>query len=69
MTGVIPILKYRKGNNFHKFKVALSEAALKEFWNLGKLIKLENYYLPMLVMHDYATMGIDQANEAFMMNK
>jgi hypothetical protein len=34
----IPMLRYGKSNNFHKFKHVLSEAALKEFGNLGKLI-------------------------------
>jgi hypothetical protein len=65
----MPILKYGKGNNFHKFKVALSEAAQKGFGNLGKLIELEKYYIPMLVLPDYAVMGIDQANMTFMVNK
>jgi hypothetical protein len=27
---MIPTLKYGKGNNFHKFKVTLSEAVLKK---------------------------------------
>jgi len=40
--GVIPMLKYGKGNNFYKFKAALSEAALREYGNLGKLIEQEN---------------------------
>jgi hypothetical protein len=68
-TCAVPILKYGKGNNFHKLKAALSEAALKIFGNLGKLIKLEKYYVPKLVLPDYAAMGIDQANEAFLTNK
>jgi hypothetical protein len=42
----IPMLHYGKGNNFHKFKHALSEAALKDFGNLGKLINLGKYYVP-----------------------
>jgi hypothetical protein len=42
----IPMLHYGKGNNFHKFKDALSEAALKEFGNLEKLINLGKYYVP-----------------------
>jgi hypothetical protein len=43
----IPMLCYGKGNNFHKFKHALSEVALKEFWNLAKLINLGKYYVPV----------------------
>jgi hypothetical protein len=34
-----PILWFGKGNNFHRFKQALSEVSLKEFGNLGKLIQ------------------------------
>jgi hypothetical protein len=29
------MLRYGKGNNFYKFKAALSEAVLKEYGNLG----------------------------------
>jgi hypothetical protein len=36
----IPILKYGKGNDFYKFKAAVSTQAIKEFGNLGKLINL-----------------------------
>jgi hypothetical protein len=43
----VPILRYGKGNNFHKFKQALSEVALKEYGNLGKLINLGMYYCTM----------------------
>jgi hypothetical protein len=43
----IPMLRYGKGNNYHKFKQALSEVALKEFGNLGKLINLGRYYVPV----------------------
>jgi hypothetical protein len=42
----IPMLRYGKGNNFHKFKQALSEVALREYGNLGKLINLGKYYVP-----------------------
>jgi hypothetical protein len=42
-TGMIPMLKYGKGNNFYKFKLALWEAALREYGNRGKLIKQEKY--------------------------
>jgi hypothetical protein len=43
----IPMLHYGKGNNFHKFKHALSEVASKEFGNLGKLIHLGKYNVPV----------------------
>jgi hypothetical protein len=43
----IPMLRFGKGNNYHKFKHALSEVALKEFGNLGKLINLGKYYTPV----------------------
>jgi hypothetical protein len=66
---VIPTLKYRKGKNFYKFKAALSEAALKEYGNLGKPIELEKYYVPTLVLPDHTALGIYQANVAFMTNK
>jgi hypothetical protein len=42
----IPMLRFGKGNNFHKFKQALSEVALREYGNLGKLINLGKYYVP-----------------------
>jgi hypothetical protein len=41
------MLRYGKGNNFHKFKHALSKVAFKEFGNLGKLINLGKYYVPV----------------------
>jgi hypothetical protein len=41
-----PMLCFGKGNNFHKFKQVLWEAALKEYGNLGKLINLGMYYIP-----------------------
>jgi hypothetical protein len=42
----IPILKYGPNNNLLKFKEALSKAALKNYGNLGKLIKQGSYYTP-----------------------
>jgi hypothetical protein len=42
----IPILKYGPNNNFPKFKEAISKAALKNYGNLGKLIKQGSYYTP-----------------------
>ncbi len=62
----IPMLKYGNGNNFHKFKSTLSEVALKEYGNLGKLIDLEKYYIPTLTMPDYKAMGIDATTEVIM---
>jgi hypothetical protein len=40
------MLRFGKGNHFHTFKQALSEVALKEYGNLGKLINLGKYYIP-----------------------
>jgi hypothetical protein len=31
----LPMLKEGKGNNFYKFKIALSEMALEEYGDLG----------------------------------
>ncbi len=42
----IPILKYGPNNNFFQHKERLSNAALKLYGPLGKLIKLGKYYLP-----------------------
>jgi len=42
----IPILKYGPGNNFAKFKEAISKVALKEYGDLGKLIRQGTYYIP-----------------------
>ena len=39
----IPVLKYGPGNNFSKFKEAISNVALKEYGALGKLIKQGSY--------------------------
>jgi flagellar basal body rod protein FlgC len=63
------MLKYAKGNYFYKFKAALSEAALREYGNLGKLIEQEKYYVPVLDLPDYKAMGIDAANIDFMKNE
>jgi hypothetical protein len=54
--GIIPMLRYGKGNNLCKLKTVLAEVALKEYGNLGKLIEVEKYrtmylhsaYLPMM---------------------
>jgi hypothetical protein len=52
----LPILKYGKGNNFVKFKAALSEVALEEYGDLERLIKKESYYLPTFTAPDYSGM-------------
>jgi len=49
----LPILKYGEGNNFVKFKAALSETALEEYGDLGRLIKKESYYLPTFTAPEY----------------
>jgi hypothetical protein len=46
-TSGVPILRFGKGNNFHRFKQALSEVSLKEFGNLGKLIQKGKYFEPV----------------------
>jgi len=40
----IPTLRYGPNNNFHLFRDALSKKALKDFGDLGKLIKEGKYY-------------------------
>jgi hypothetical protein len=67
--GVIPMIKYRKGNNIYKFKAALLEAGQKEYGNVGKLIKAEKYYVPTLALPDYNTMGISAINVTFVTNE
>jgi hypothetical protein len=57
----IPILRYGKGNNFYKFRETLSEVAMEKFGNLGKLIDLEEYYLPEMVFTDFKAMGYSDA--------
>jgi len=42
----IPVLKYSPANNFIKFRDALSKAALKEYGEVGKLIKQEKLEKP-----------------------
>jgi hypothetical protein len=42
----IPILKYGPSNNFAKFKEAISKAALKQYGDLGRLIRQGSYYIP-----------------------
>jgi hypothetical protein len=63
----IPILKFGKNNNFHKFRAALSNEATERYGNLGKLIDLEKYYTPTFVVEDYTAMGFS-AEQAEHMN-
>jgi hypothetical protein len=60
--GTIPMLKYGKGNNFYKFKTQLSNVAIERYGNLSKLIELEKYYLPPMVIPNFAEMGVSAAN-------
>jgi hypothetical protein len=46
-SGGIPILRFGRGNNFHKFKQSLSELSLKEYGNLGKLIQKGSHFEPV----------------------
>ena len=59
----LPILKYGQGNNFVKFKTALSEVALEEHGDLGRLIKQEKYYVPGFMVPDYSGAGLTQDEE------
>ncbi len=56
----MPILKFRKGNNFHKFKSAL---ALEEYGDLRKLIKKEAYYIPQFITPDYSRQSLTQVEQ------
>jgi len=56
------MLRFGKGNNFYKFKAQLSNVAIERYGNLGKLIELERYYVPALVIPDFAAMGVSAAN-------
>jgi hypothetical protein len=60
-TDGIPTLRYGKGNKFYKFKAAVSTQAIKEFGNLGKLINLERYYVPVFDPPDLADQGLTAA--------
>jgi hypothetical protein len=53
----IPILRYGPSNNFMKFTEALSNKALLDFGNLGKLIK--QGYIVLLEQLDRETYGLD----------
>ena len=56
----IPMLKFGKANNFYKFRAALSNEATEKFGNLGKLIDLEEYFLPELAMQDFEDQGFSE---------
>jgi hypothetical protein len=43
---VNPVLKYCPGNNFAKFKEAISKVALKDYGDIGKRIRQGTYYIP-----------------------
>ncbi len=47
---------YGSTNNFHKFKEAFSERAIKEYGHLGKLIKQGTYYIPTYISVDWTTL-------------
>jgi hypothetical protein len=55
------MLRYGKGNNFYKFRETLLEVAMEKLRNLGKLIDLEEYYLPEMVFTDFEAMGYSNA--------
>ena len=57
----IPLLRFGNNNNFHKFREALSKAALREYGHLGKLIELEQYYSPN--MPTRAVLGLTDDTE------
>jgi hypothetical protein len=56
------MLRFGKGINFYKFKVQLSNVAIEKYRYLGKLIELEKYYAPALVIPDFRGMGVSAAN-------
>jgi len=60
--GGLPMLRFGIGNNFYKFKAQLSNVAIEKYGNLGKLIELEKYYAPALVIPDFRAMGVSAAN-------
>jgi hypothetical protein len=60
--GGLPMLRFGKGNNFYKFKAQLSNVAIEKYRYLGKLIELEKYNAPALVIPDFRAMGVSAAN-------
>jgi len=63
----LPTLKYGKGNNFVKFKTALLEVALEEYGDLGRLIRLEKYCIPVFVVPDYSGAGFPRQRKGLRM--
>jgi hypothetical protein len=63
--GNIPLLRYGvASNNFLKFKEALSTAALIQFGDVAKLIKLDKYYVaPMPAEDDFEVPGRPEISE------
>jgi hypothetical protein len=56
----VPLLRCGKGNNFYKFRAALSDLVTEKYGNLGKLIDLEELYLLQLVFTDFDGQGYSQ---------
>jgi len=61
----IPVLKYGPSNNFSKFKEAISKTALKNYGQLGKLIKLGKYFEP----EEPNNLDYDLVNDPYGVNK
>jgi hypothetical protein len=53
----IPMLKYGKGNNFFRFQQALYKRALKDYGDLAKLLTLNKYYVPEILIPDFTSAG------------
>jgi hypothetical protein len=64
--GGVPLLKYRKGNNFYAFQQALYRKALRDYGDLAKLITLNKYYEPQLDLPDFAGLGLTMAEVTIM---
>jgi len=61
----IPILRFGPNNNFSKFKEALANKALREYGDLGRLIKWGVYYVP-----DPPDVGVyDLVNDPYGLNR
>jgi hypothetical protein len=60
----IPVLHFGASNNFHKFKEALSKAALTEFGLAGKLINMEKLFEPRVPARaDFLLTGVAADDE------
>jgi hypothetical protein len=60
--GGLPMVRFGKGNNFYKFKAQLSNIVIEKYGYLGKLIELEKYYAPVLIIPDFREMGVSSVN-------